>query len=715
MNSKESIEASLEEKTSTNNFKLQSKEALKDEPQREFNSKIEILVELAQDDLRPFVLSDCYATDQPGMQLEILPKIIFDALDEDTEEDAIDLPKPIFRQTIEQQTQASVVHKNSSAQTIKRRLVNSWCQYEPRLFSEDEKEEHMIESSFQSFLVSAEKRILTSLMQNSIADIFHNDLNSLCDNGTVTEEKESLIKVIGSFICPESTEKKQFISSIHWHALFKDLFIASNMSTSSFEEQASSLLRHYLSPVCLFIWSARNQFSPKFILSCSDEVRVVKFNPCISGLIIGGTISGKLVLWDIKSKLLRDCSLDEEDVDNFYHESLVSSDIIPCCAASSLDSVHVYGITHLEWIPSHFEVSFKGVTQKLSTNTCFQIVSCSLNGLIQFWDLRLGFPYKANVSLPKKYSLLDGIWEPFHSMQLMSPDGKEEKSLTCFSLRENTEKDFEENIQEEENSDLLGHETVAQNNDIYADFYGGCADGAILSGTFKLFKDEAGKYVAKVPEYYQSPHCNSVSVIKSSPFIKDIFLSAGGKTVALWKHGIKTKPIFMCERLSNATSGEWSPTKPALLFIGFENGSIEMWDLSQNIYEPIAIHFISTSSINCLAIQQMTGMEYLVAAGDSVGVVHTMSLPPSFWQPLENELLNVKDFIEKETTRINEMETVALDGKVSRENKKELELPEKGKIEIEDEMKNAYKNFLILQDQQLFNVAQKESEEETSD
>ncbi|GBO46542.1 WD repeat-containing protein 63 [Araneus ventricosus] len=138
-------------------------------------------------------------------------------------------------------------------------------------------------------------------------------------------------------------------------------------------------------------------------------------------------------------------------------------------------------------------------------------------------------------------------------------------------------------------------------------FVGKIVDGQLLCGNFKLKRDESGKFITEQPEYFNSILEGAVTVLACSPFISDIFLSAGGKTIAIWDHNIKSAPVYRRERNAYITSGQWSPTRPALFLLGFQDGSIEVWDLLSNLYQPSVIRFMSTSAITSVSIQSLTG------------------------------------------------------------------------------------------------------------
>lgn len=55
------------------------------------------------------------------------------------------------------------------------------------------------------------------------------------------------------------------------------------------------------------------------------------------------------------------------------------------------------------------------------------------------------------------------------------------------------------------------------------------------------------------------------------------------------------------------TSAVWSNTRPALFFLGYDDGSIEMWDLLHSIYEPFLIRFVSATSVTAMSMQSLSG------------------------------------------------------------------------------------------------------------
>ncbi|GFV39485.1 WD repeat-containing protein 63, partial [Trichonephila clavipes] len=263
--------------------------------------------------------------------------------------------------------------------------------------------------------------ILESLVQNSIADSFFWDLTSLYDEETTTEDEEKNLIIRGSF---------------------SYVFVASTTSCAALEKRNENLLSLRDDSILFFVWSARNQFFPKLLLEYFDDISVIKFNPVKPNLLAAGSLSGQLVLWDVKP----DTYMSESDDNNKFNSlaGFMTPPVARCIAISSMDHMHKYGITDLLWVPPSVEISFRGDIVKDAPGG-FQIITSGLDGFLQFWDLKMGFQPKPGNPFPRKFNHLDEIWEPFHSIQVLPPEEKKSQSLTCFILRETPESINNEN------------------------------------------------------------------------------------------------------------------------------------------------------------------------------------------------------------------------------------------------------------------------------
>ncbi|XP_035207705.1 WD repeat-containing protein 63-like isoform X2 [Stegodyphus dumicola] len=390
-----------------------------------------------------------------------------------------------------------------------------------------------------------------------------------------------------------------------------------------------------------YIWSAKNQFCYKLLLEYLDDIFIFKFNSVMPNLIAGGSITGQLILWDLQN--VKIASNEMEIKDDCFQPVIARY-----TAASSMDYCHLHGLTHLMWIPNHIEILAKGDCKQNEFNHSYQIATCGLDGVLRFWDLRAAIAHKPGQTVPKYFHNLDGKWEPFHSVDIMSSDGKRQ-SVTCFTLREVSKLNKKE-VSQDDDPGNTSMDTSAK-KPLSTEFICGCDDGKLLRGNFKLEKDETGKYITKLPELFSSPHSSSVTTLAASPFVEDVFLSGGSRTFAIRKHGI-LNPVLLREMHTYITSGEWSPTKPSVFIVGYDDGSIEVWNLLSNIYEPYLVYFVSTSAVNSISFQTLSENEQIVAIGDAKGVVYKLTVPHYLWKPTYNELELTIQYINEESDRI---------------------------------------------------------------
>jgi WD40 repeat protein len=109
----------------------------------------------------------------------------------------------------------------------------------------------------------------------------------------------------------------------------------------------------------------------------------------------------------------------------------------------------------------------------------------------------------------------------------------------------------------------------------------------------------------------------------------------------LWKEGLKV-PIISYTSPSSLISGCWSPTRASLFFLSRADGKLEIWDLSDNCYEPIGVQNVSSSGLCCVSVFQyslktFTRSQY-VAIGDDDGTLHVLEVPRNLAKPSKNEV-----------------------------------------------------------------------------
>ena len=122
-------------------------------------------------------------------------------------------------------------------------------------------------------------------------------------------------------------------------------------------------------------------------------------------------------------------------------------------------------------------------------------------------------------------------------------------------------------------------------------------------------------------------HCAEVKALQRSPFFRDILLSIGGWTFALWKEGQHTRPLLQSPfAAAQYTCATWSATRPGtdnkwlkplhvwnpssikaagVLFAGREDGTVEGWDLLQATHKPVLCISVAASPVTSMAASPM--------------------------------------------------------------------------------------------------------------
>ena len=136
-------------------------------------------------------------------------------------------------------------------------------------------------------------------------------------------------------------------------------------------------------------------------------------------------------------------------------------------------------------------------------------------------------------------------------------------------------------------------------------------------------------------------------LMERSPFFNDVLLTVGGWSFGVWKESsnsnISKNPLLhISSNDKKYTAGAWSPTRPSILFIGTNEGNVEVWDLLEKTHEPSVVQNISTAGITQLTPWVVSNKTNLIAVSDAVGTLHILEIPWNFRQPTPNETTTVQ-------------------------------------------------------------------------
>uniref|UniRef100_A0A673GY45 WD repeat domain 63 n=1 Tax=Sinocyclocheilus rhinocerous TaxID=307959 RepID=A0A673GY45_9TELE len=539
--------------------------------------------------------------------------------------------------------QASRDTKHSSTQTLKYPR-NMWTQYESREFSPEEKEHHLRSENLENFITSVLIRFEISLQQNHITDVFCDDWTALCEeDGALTGKTETQLKEYQSFMDLHFSKEKT-ISHIHWHPTISGVIAVSMTERLSLEERIDNSTKLLLNPSYILFWNFTDPINPQLQLECPDDVLCFQFCPSDPNIIAGGCMNGQVVLWDISAHVerLQDTRSGGKNISSKLDKSSVTP-VVRYCAVSGIENGHKAPITDIQWLSETFELSKLGIPVENPSGISVQLVTCAPDCCVLFWDLRPPRVVSQSLTDVKQKS--------------------EEKPLENPHGIPNTFKHL---------------------NLTWKPFIRVCGDGELVYTDWKMDKDnDSGRLLSTKPIHRLLVHDTLVNTVSRSPFFRDIILTVSSFSFAIWKEGVTSGPILMsaCSKMLR-TVGHWSLSRPAVFFIGKEDGSIEVWDLLQNSHEPSQSQNISSAAVTCISTSSISSKQHLLAVSDRLGTLHILQIPWTLRRSSNSERQIVKKYFEKEEERLEYFEKRQIKHE---KEKKEMEAEQQRKKTVREE------------------------------
>eukprot|EP00698_Gefionella_okellyi_P003532 TRINITY_DN13323_c0_g1_i1.p1 TRINITY_DN13323_c0_g1~~TRINITY_DN13323_c0_g1_i1.p1 ORF type:complete len:579 (+),score=119.82 TRINITY_DN13323_c0_g1_i1:41-1777(+) len=319
--------------------------------------------------------------------------------------------------------------------------------------------------------------------------------------------------------------KHRAVTSIAYSPKHDDLMAVSYVTRS--EPSADSGI------VC--VWSTNVPARPEFTLECQSPVLSVLFNQYSPWLIVGGTYSGQIVVWDIRDRQL------------------------PVQRTPSTSEGHAHPV---------YSAIITGTTNAHS------LVTASTDGRVCVWSM-------------------DRLHAPVESFQVLSRAKNRDISITTMAF-----------AQEEVNTFFVGSE-----------------DG----GIYQASRSDGKSKEVDVKDRFEGHHgpITSLSFHPSGGSIdhSDLFLSSSFDwSCKLWsgKPGA-ARPLYSFEDASDyVLDVQWSPVHPALFAASDASGSVSVWNINENMEEPVHKTEPSTRAmVRCTWSRD--GRH--ISAGDSAGHV----------------------------------------------------------------------------------------------
>ncbi|ORY62261.1 WD40-repeat-containing domain protein [Pseudomassariella vexata] len=120
-----------------------------------------------------------------------------------------------------------------------------------------------------------------------------NDVDDVEDQaGNTAGKGRRRVKEVVQFY-DERWSKKRMVSSIDFSPKFPELLLASYTKNPSAPHDPDGIVQ---------VWNSHLQDRPEFIFHAQSDILTAKFSPFHPNLIIGGTYSGQVLLWDTRAR-----------------------------------------------------------------------------------------------------------------------------------------------------------------------------------------------------------------------------------------------------------------------------------------------------------------------------------------------------------------------------------------------------------------------------
>ncbi|XP_007944383.1 dynein axonemal intermediate chain 3 [Orycteropus afer afer] len=625
---------------------------------------------------------------------------------------------------------------------------NASTQYCPREFSEEERETLGQSKSLTDFLNNVSVSVEIALQQNEIMNTFIDDWKNLAEEeGTFGDKSDTHLKEYQSFTDLHNLTEKT-ITCVSWHPTIYGLIAVSVAVRLSFEERIHFSGKLLLQPSLILFWSFSDPIHPQLMLESPDDIFCFKFCPTDPNIIAGGCINGQIVMWDITAHASRIENIKTGSSRSkkvtlkpmFLLEPGSNKEVmyIRHCAVSSIENGHKKVITDIHWLSDTFEINRMGSVYENRSEICCQLVTCSADCTICFWDIR---PQKAltpqqtekkkeeNIEIPydipSTFLHLDLSWKPLAKIRLSKGDTSLDHCPTKISLsEEHLLYRTQEKAVAQSKATKVGEMNPYHNleaglanpfkpiEDFCTKFFVGTEEGEVIYTDWKMERDpDTGRLMTKKPVNLYTVHDGAVHTIQRSPFYKDIILTIGGWNLAIWKEGVMIGPLLQsCCAPKRYTSGHWSLTRPGVFYIGREDGYIDIWDLLEKTHEPAQSQNICITMITYIKPWILSAKQQFIAIADYYGTLHILEIPWTLSHPSSNEIASVNHYFERE---VKHLEYVEHRKKIREQEKEQMELEiekekiktyQKSKEQIEAELKMDYENYLELEKTVLVNL-----------
>ncbi|GAA5902031.1 hypothetical protein JCM5296_007559 [Sporobolomyces johnsonii] len=448
---------------------------------------------------------------------------------------------------------------------------------------------------FSEFLESSSK-----IVQRALSDSYDylRDYAVTNDDGrSEAEGKKARVRLLGSWY-DEQWGRGRSVTGVDWSPKFPELFVASYNKNSMAVNEPDGV-------AC--VWNLHLKERPEYVFHSQSDVLSVSFSPFHPNLVIGGTYSGQILLWDTRSR----------------HPN-------PVLKTPLSASGHTHPVYSLSMV---------------GTQNAHSLVSASTDGTVCAWTL-------------------DMLARPQETLELLHPahNKTDEVSVTAlgFPLGETTTfwvGTEEGNVYAAHRYDRAGAKAGLVQNEVYRGHSGpvtsmdfhpveGTVDLSDLfltcgvDWTVKLWRAGGANPAASAAAAAAAAAASTTAGSKSSSGVGGSGSKTGGGGVGI------VSPLFSFEEADDYVYDvKWHPHHPALFGSVDGAGRFDLWNLNVDTEVPIISTEVGPASsgqqqqqrrgLNKLAWDRREGRR--AAIGSSDGRVYVYEISQELATPREGE------------------------------------------------------------------------------
>ena len=182
-------------------------------------------------------------------------------------------------------------------------MVNAIVQYDPNDFISDmqkfSQSDQGIVEKLDKFVDRVAYRVEEALQSNELINVFQDDFEMLGDEEAASAAKISNVNLQARPFFDHDYCKNKRVSCIKFHATKPYLVGMSVIENLSFDDRVEITGKSFDSHVLIVNFSDAHVITVNYVLETPIEVSCIEFHPDNPNVLIGGCISGQLIVWDL--------------------------------------------------------------------------------------------------------------------------------------------------------------------------------------------------------------------------------------------------------------------------------------------------------------------------------------------------------------------------------------------------------------------------------